>query len=61
MKYVMKLLEVLSIFPKLPKALQDRNMLIANAQDSTSSIFQLMNIIANKDNCFIEEIRNCEV
>ena len=41
MKYVMKLLAVLSILSKLSKALQDWNVHIANVQDSISSTIQL--------------------
>ena len=61
MKYSMKLLEVLSILSKTSKALQDRNMHIANAQDSISSTFQLLNIISSKDNCFTKEIRKIQL
>ena len=35
-------------------------MHIANTQDRISFTFQLLNIITNKDNCLIMEIRNCE-
>ena len=60
LKYAWKLHKVLSILSKLSKALQDRNVHIASAQESIASTLKLLYMTTDKNNSLIDEIKDGE-